>query len=120
MRNILFILLLLAFATSICLAQNPAAPVKPVVSTAVVTKTLSGKVDSVTVADPAKGTKSEIVVIGDTGVKTALLVKTSTTIYDADWKAITLDKIQKDAMVKVKYATTKEGVNEATWISLLK
>lgn len=84
------------------------------------TKTLTGKVDSVSVADPMKGTKSEIVVVDDAGKKSNVLVKSTTTIYDESWHAVTLDKISKEAKVKVRYTTSKEGVEEALSISLMK
>jgi len=84
---------------------------------------VTGDVQSVTLADPAKGTKSEIVVADKSGVEPreyTFLVKTTTTIYDAEWKPLTLDKIAAGTGVKVRYATTKEGVNEAVSISNVK
>ncbi|MEI8175589.1 MAG: hypothetical protein WCG78_01845 [Candidatus Omnitrophota bacterium] len=101
-------------------------PVKsaPVASVAVqaqdAARTVAGKVEAVTLADAAKGTKSEITVVDMAGKKSMVIVKATTTIYDAAGKALTLDKIAKDAIVKVKYTVSKEGVDEATSISIAK
>ena len=107
-----------------CLAQQPTVPVTPKSTTETPeTKILTGEVKSVTLANPVKGTKSEIVVVDKSGTEPkeyTFLVKSTTTIYDADWKAISLDKIAKDEKVRVKYITTKEGVNEAVSINLKK
>lgn len=77
------------------------------------TKTFIGKVDSVSLADPQKGTKSEIVVIDESNKKLSFLVTSTTTMYGAKSVSITLDKIKKGDKVKVKYNTTNEGLNKA-------
>ena len=135
MKKILLALLVLAFISPLCFAQQPvSAPISKVNPVAVATKTLTGKVESVSLADPTKGTKSEIViespvevkevkekdVVSEKDQKTTFLVKSTTTIYDADYKAITLDKITKDQTIKVKYTTTTEGVNEAISVRQIK
>lgn len=121
MKNIFIALLMLTFASSVCFAQQPITPsTGKVVTQTVETKTFTGKVESVSLADPAKGIKSEIVVVDEKGQKNTFLVKDVTTLYDADYKAITLDKIVKDQTVKVKYVTTKDGVTEAISIRVIK
>jgi len=124
MRNFLLVICLLTLVVLPCFAQQSTVPVNPKSTTQVPeTKTLTGEVKSVTLADPVKGTKSEIVVVDKSGTEPkeyTFLVKSTTTIYDADWNAITLDKITKGQNVKVRYTTTKEGVNEAVSINLLK
>ena len=135
MKKILLALLVLAFISPLCFAQQPvSAPISKVNPVAVATKTLTGKVESVSLADPTKGTKSEIViespvevkevkekdVVSEKDQKTTFLVKSTTTIYDADYKAITLDKIIKDQTIKVKYTTTLDGVNEAISVRQIK
>jgi len=135
MKKILLTLLVLAFISPLCFAQQPvSAPISKVSPAAVATKTLTGKVESVSLADPVKGTKSEIViespvevkeiqgkdVVSETNQKTTFLVKSTTTIYDTDYKATTLDKIIKDQTIKVKYATTQDGVNEAISVKQIK
>jgi len=114
----------MGLVVSPCLAQQPTTPViTKLTPQAVETKTVTGEVKSVTLADPAKGTKSEIVVVDKSGTEPkeyTFLVKSTTTIYDADWKAISLDKVAKDEKVRVKYTTTKEGVNEGVSINIQK
>ena len=114
MKRILFALSLITFATSICFAQQPP------IATKNESKVVKGKVASITMADPVKGTKSEIAVTDDGGKTLTLLVKSTTTIYDAEAKAITLGKIAKDEKVKIKYTTTAEGVLEALSINVVK
>lgn len=120
MRSIFLTLVIFIFAASFSFAQQPASPITKISPVTVETKTLTEKVESVSLADPAKGTKSELVVVDEKGQKTTFLVKTTTTLYDADYKTITLDKITKDQAVKVKYTTTKEGVDEANSIRVIK
>ena len=84
------------------------------------TEIFIGTVDSVTLADPTKGTKSEIVVVDKKNTKIAFLVTSTSTIYDAKGNAITLDKIQKGNEVNVKYKKTPENVNEAESIRVIK
>ena len=120
MKRILFVALAVMLGFSICFAQAQQTPTTPPKAPAPIAKSLIGKVDSVTLADPTKGIKPEITLIDENGKKTTFLVKDTTTIYDADWKATTLDKITKDMKVKVRYSTTKEGVMEANSINLMK
>ena len=124
MKSLLLVFCLIGLVVSPCLAQQPTAPVTPKLTPQTLeTKTVTAEVKSVTLADPVKGTKSEIVVVDKSGTEPkeyTFLVKSTTTIYDTDWKAISLDKIAKDEKVRVKYTTTKEGVNEAVSINLKK
>jgi hypothetical protein len=83
-------------------------------------KVFKGTVQSVTLADPAKGTKSEIAVADAQNKAMVFLVKSTTTLYDASGNAITLDKIVKGNTAKIRYTTTAEGVHEAASIRLIK
>jgi hypothetical protein len=76
-------------------------------------KTFTGKIDSVSLADPAKGTKSEITVIDRSNKKISFIVTSTTTIYGARSAPATLNNMKKDDKVKIKYITTKEGIDEA-------
>jgi hypothetical protein len=119
MRKILMTLIAACF-TFACVAQD-AASVMDSAKAAVAKATeieKSGTVDSVTVADAAKGTKSEIVVADETGVKVTVVVKDTTTIYDADMKASELAKVEKGAKVTVKYTISTEGLNEAVSVNM--
>jgi len=124
MKNLLLVFCIIGVAISPCLAQQPTKPLTPKLTPqAVETKTVNGEVKSVTLADSVKGTKSEIVVVDKSQTEPkeyTFLVKSTTTIYGADWKAISLDKIAKEEKVRIKYTTTKEGVNEAVSINVKK
>lgn len=74
---------------------------------------IAGAVVSVSLADPVKGTKSEIYVMDETNKKTGFLVTATTTMYGRNSVPVTLEKIKKGERVVVKYNTTGEGVNEA-------
>jgi hypothetical protein len=91
-------------------------PVKAKATTAVTApavqlQSMVGMVDSVVVGDPAKGTKSEIV-LDENGQKIALAVKPGTTIYDAQGGKISLDKLTKGEKVGVKFTLAQGGVKE--------
>lgn len=128
MKKLFAALFITAVTSVLCFAQEASAPVKttpavPAAQAAVKPagkKVVIGKVVSVDPADPAKGSKSEIVIVDESGKNNTFLVKSTTTIYDADLKASTLDKVNKDQKVKIKYTTAKEGVNEALSISAVK
>lgn len=100
---------------SFTLAQKTQAPAKKPVPT-----TFIGTIDSVTMADPAKGTKSEIVVVNKATTKMSFLVVATTTLYNAKGETIGLDKIVKGNEVIVKYKKTAEGVYEAVSIKVTK
>jgi len=120
MRQIFLISLIIMSSASLCFAQMPMA-VKPSVTptNTVEAKSVSGKVESVVIADPVKGMKSRINIVGDSGNKTGLTVSATTKIYDSEMKAITLADIKKDQSVTVKYAI-KGVVKEAISINLKK
>ena len=145
MKNVFYILSILVISSTLALAADkPAAPAadKPVTPAAMAApaasapiasapaagapvavqaeKTETGKVKSVSMADVVKGTKSEITVVNDAGQSMTVLVKATTTLYDADSKAITLDKITMDSKVNVVYTVTGEGVNEAKSVKIVK
>jgi len=100
---------------SFSLAQGTQAPAKNPVPT-----TFIGTIDSVTMADPAKGTKSEIVVVNTANTKMSFLVIATTTLYNAKGETIGLDKIVKGNEVNVEYETTAEGVYEAVSVKVTK
>ena len=81
---------------------------------------VTGKVVSVMTADPAKGMKPTVTVADRKGEKTVFEITSTTTLYGADMKPITLKALNKDASVKVKGAMIKEGSGVATSIRLLK
>jgi len=120
MKRVFFILAILVSGTIVSFAQKEEPITVSAVTKASEIETVTGKVESVTLADSSKGIKSEIVIIDENGQKYIFLVKFTTTIYATDWKAISLEKINKGDSAKIKYSTTKEGVNEAVSINLIK
>jgi hypothetical protein len=81
---------------------------------------LGGVVKTVSWADPVKGTRSEIVVIDAAKKTTHILVMPTTTLWDADAKAIMPDQIFAKNRVNVIYFTTDEGINVGKSIKILK
>jgi hypothetical protein len=122
MKKLLLALMILGLGTSVAMAQNSAVSKKSATkATAAKTteyKYVTGKVDAITLADAAKGTKAEISVTEESGKKVTFMVKTSATVHDAAGVVTTLDKVKKDDKVKVKYSS-KEGVNEAVTVKLI-
>lgn len=81
----------------------------PVSKKAVVPLEVKGTIDTVTLPEPAKGIRPEISLSGEDGKIYTFLVRTTTTIYDPDWKAITIEKLVKGQQVRVQYIINKDG-----------
>jgi len=89
--------------------------------TPVITHTILGAwVKSVSWADPVKGTKSEIIIKDPAGKIINIYVASTTTLWDADAKAIMEDKILPRSHVNVIYLTSPEGINIGKSIKILK
>jgi hypothetical protein len=86
----------------------------------VVYKVMSGSVRKVTLGDPSRGVLSEVTIIDDKSVEDAFFIKSTTTLWSKDYKAIDLDKISPNDRIKVKYVKTREGLAEAVSINILK
>ncbi len=109
-----------------CFAQAPLVSGSPIpashgqpASKAEKSMFLEGTVESVSVADIHKETKSEITITDTAGIKESFLIKATTTIYDAASGAANLDSIKNGNKVKIKYVTTNEGLKEAVSITRL-
>ncbi len=113
MKKSQFVFLMCLGAASVCQAENYPVPVLVSAADSSSVQTVTGTVDSVSVADSAKGLRSEIVIAGQNGRPQVLIVKGTTTIYDPDWKPTGLDVLHKNDRVKVKYVITGEGLDEA-------
>ncbi|MEI8011583.1 MAG: hypothetical protein WCI27_03745 [Candidatus Omnitrophota bacterium] len=118
MKKFLLSTAVLLVSGSLAFAQN-AAPVKTITAP-VTAKSIAGKIKSVSEADAAKGTKSEIIIIGQDDISKAFLVKSGTTIYDNAGKALTLKDLKADQAVRVNYKTSAEGVLEALAVYQIK
>lgn len=81
-------------------------------------ETFTGTVSSISIADKKKGTRSEIIVTDAKSGKKVFLITATTTLYGIKSAPLTLDKIRKDNKVKVKYRTTKEGIDEAVSVRI--
>jgi len=119
MKKILLVILALTFVSSLCFAQQISAPVNKTAPAPAVTKTLTGKVDSVKIGDAAKAARSELVVVADNGQSQSFLVKNGTPITDKDGKTVALSDIKKDNKVTVEYTTKANGTNRAQSIKLV-
>ena len=116
MKTVALVLFMMMGNASWALADDLAiADTVPVVKT-----TLTGVIKSVSWVDPSKGTKSEIVVKDAAGKTSHILVTSTTTLWDADAKAIMQDKIMANNKVNVIYITTSEGINVGESIKILK
>lgn len=82
-------------------------------------KTVEGTIKSISIANAALGTKSEIQVLDKQGHKYIFLIKATTRIYDSNANATTLEKLKPGLKVRIKYSTTHEGVNEAISLKIL-
>jgi hypothetical protein len=117
MYSFLLAIFIFINSASLAFADNAAmaAVVPPVVHTI-----LGGTVRSVSWANPSKGTKSEIVVIDAAKKKATILITPTTTLWDANAKAVLPEKIVVKKKVNIVYLTTEEGVNVAKSIKILK
>ena len=70
---------------------------------------MRGSVETIIPSEPSKGIRPEITLSGEDGKNYTFLVRTTTTIYGPDWKAISLDKLEKGQQVRVQYITNKDG-----------
>ena len=127
MKKIFITIFALTVANGLCFAADmgtaaPKAPAMNEMKSAAMEslKMAQGKVESVSMADAMKGTKSEIVLVDDMGKKWTFGVQSTTTIWDANVQPITLEKIKAEDKIMVKYSVDKEGMNEAKSISLMK
>ncbi len=127
MKTLVLVLFILIGSASVALADDsamagPHAGHSPLLATSMNTlhTILGGVVKSVSWADPSKGTKSEIVVKDAAGKTIHILVMSTTTLWDADAKAIMLDKIVAKRKVNVVYLMTVEGINVGKSIKILK
>ena len=107
MKRLLLTMTILLAGSSMCFAQPAATKMTAA------TKSASGKIQSVTQADAVKGTKSELVIVGNDNNPLTFLVKSSTTIYNSNGSPVMLKDLKKDDHVKVNYTNSAEGVMEA-------
>ena len=110
MKKIIILALVFVSAVSFSFAQFPGETFKQV----------TGKVKAITPGDQSKGTQTQLIVLDDKSVEMTLVVDPEATFYDAEFYPITLDKIEINDRVNIRYDKNKEGVNVATWFNILK
>lgn len=115
MKRIVLILCIFSIGVTCAWADDPV-----MTETAVRHTITNGVVKSFSLADPVKGTKSEIVVLDSSKKPVHVYVTPTTTFWDADAKDITADKILPRQHVNVIYSTTPEGINIGESIKILK
>ena len=116
-RQILVLLVVFVFCFSAVYSlasQATQAAKKPVQH-----KTFVGTVETLTMGDTAKGTKTELVVVNEAKQKMTFVVTAATVVHDSQGKATAVDKCKAGTKVSVKYTTTAEGVNDAISIKIL-
>jgi hypothetical protein len=115
MKRVAIILCALGLLSSVCFGQDTRLSgtkegTPPPVSKKIATPLeVRGNVETIIPSEPSKGIRPEITLSGEDGKNYTFLVRTTTTIYGPDWKAITLDKLEKGQQVRVQYITNKDG-----------
>jgi len=119
MKKILLMLFAVTFVSSLCFAQQASAPVSPAAPKPVETKSVVGKIDSITLTDATKGTHSAIAVVDEKGQKMNFAIRVSTVIFAKDGRKLTFGDLKKDNKVVVEYVITGKGTNRAQSIKLV-
>ncbi len=78
-----------------------------------------GRTEAVRLADPSMGIRPEISITGEDGKRYSFLIRSTTTIYGQDWKAIPLEKLVIGEYVRVQYNTNEYGKSVALSIKPL-
>lgn len=109
MKKIIVLTLVFMFVASFSLAQFPGESFKQV----------TGAVKKLSIGKPSKGSPSQIVVEEDNGKKMTLEIDPEATYYDAAFYPVTLEEIEVNDRVNIRYDTTDDGTNNATWFNIL-
>jgi hypothetical protein len=120
MNKLIILVLGVLFIGTACYAQEKPVVVKHEASPVIKAKTITGKVEAITLADPAKATKTELVVVDENGVKATFVLGATTIIHDNITAVMGADKLAKDEKVQVKYLVSAAGANEAISVKVLK
>ena len=119
MNKTILIFLSFILTNGLCYAaeQGPAVKMtKP--SGAMTYQMAQGIIDSISPADPSKNIQSSMVLKGDNGNSVKFLLSKAA-IYDINSKQMTLAQLKAGEKVKVKYFTTKDGMNKAHSVALV-
>ena len=125
MKKIIFALLAVVFAVSLCFAQeseessvsaSQSAPPVYQPTYQVETKSFTGKVNSVSIGNVDEGTKSQITVTDDNGQNLSLAVDSDALITDKDGNMLNPTDIKNDSKVIVTFTIDADGTNKAQYI----
>ncbi len=126
MKRAALILFALGVLSSLCfgqdilpIAQKGGTP-PPVLKKAVTPLEITGTIDTIVIPEPSKGIRPEISLLSVDGKPFTFLVRSTTTIYGQDWKAISIDKLEKGQQVRVQYIISKDGFLVALSIKPIK
>jgi len=115
MKRATLVIVTLGVLSSLCFAQDETTVAQkggtppPVSNKAITPLEIRGTIDTIIVPEPSKGIRPEISVVSADGKRFTFLVRSTTTIYGPDWKAISIDKLEKGQQVRVLYITNKDG-----------
>lgn len=73
------------------------------------TQEIRGKVQKVIPADLDAETRPKILILGQDAKIHTFIVRSTTTIYDPQWKPTTLDRIAAGQYVRIRYRIDKNG-----------
>ncbi|MEN6472853.1 MAG: hypothetical protein ABFD81_02465 [Syntrophaceae bacterium] len=119
MKRVATMLFALGVLSSVCFGQSINAksqkesPPPPLVKKAVLPSEIKGIIEAIDLPEPAKGIRPKISLLVEEGKQFVFMVRSTTTVYGSDWKAIALDKLEQGREVRVQYITNKEGFLEA-------
>ncbi|MEI6437142.1 MAG: hypothetical protein WCO69_00155 [Candidatus Omnitrophota bacterium] len=124
MKQMLMAVLVVLALVPVSFAQPaPAAKVPAAVTAApgaaVEAKIFTGKVRSIVLEDPAKGTKSSVVVASPKGERSFFQVTSVTQVQDAAGQTVALGSLANGTEVLVGYVL-KDNVREAALIKVVK
>ena len=103
MKKTINALVAFMFISSVCFAQPVSSVNSPGPRPAGKIEIFTGKIIYVSLADPAKKTKTRIGIQDEKGEQHSFLVASRTEIYDKSGKQIAVDKIAKGDKVAVEY-----------------
>ena len=122
MKKIIFALLAVVFAVSLCFAQeSEESSVSASQSTLPVyqptyqveTKSFTGKVNSISVGNLDEGTKTQITVTDHKGQNVNLIIDSDTLVTDKDGNMLEPANINNASEVAVIYTVDADGINKA-------
>jgi len=119
MKRVAILLFALGVLSSVCFGQGAELKTQkggtppPLVKKTILPSEVKGIIAAIDLPEPAKGIRPKISLVSGDGQQFVFMVRSTTTVYGPDWKAISLDKLEKGRLVRVQYIINKEGFLEA-------